>query len=274
MIIQSSKVDDIRRAKEEYEQKMDAFEEEDKRLSRLYWKDVDTVKKPVVDELTLALAQFDKLDFDIAVDPGYFDSRGLEVRIRCDEYRRDADDYALSWNYRVQIDKDGDVMAESGSWSGLSATTREQLDSLHQTLDALEYLHSVDWKRLLDRQLPDRRSERYKSTLERPERQDFDTQLKEAQMEELAGTNKWFAARVKDSESGRWILRIVKILKATPTRYSCQMMSAYSNLNNVETMDTKYSWTQQVAKRNLKFNDQAIIFEESEDGKTITKVNE
>ena len=270
MIIQSSRVDDIRRAKEEYEQKMEAFEEEDKRLSRLYWKDVDTVKKPVVDELTLALAQFDKLDFDIAVDPGYFDSRGLEVRIRCDEYRRDEDDYALSWNYRVQIDKDGDVMAESGSWSGLSATTREQLDSLHQTLDALEYL-AVQTRSFLQE---DRRSERYKSTLERPERQDFDTQLKEAQMEELVGTNKWFAARVKDSESGRWDLRIVKILKATPTRYSCQMMSAYYNLNNIETMDIKYSWTQQVAKRNLKFNDPAIILEESEDGKTITKVNE
>lgn len=274
MIIQSSRVDDIRRAKEEYEQKMNAFEEEDKRLSRLYWKDVDTIKKPVKDELTLALAQFDKLDFDIAVDPGYFDGRGLEVRIRCDEYRRDEDDYALSWNYRVRIDEDGDVVAESGSWSGLSATTREQLDSLHQTLDALEYLHSVDWERLLDRQLPDRRSEKYRSTLERPERQDFDTQLKEAQMEELVGTNKWFAAKVKDSESGRWNLRIVKILKATPTRYSCQMMSAYYNLNNVETMDIKYSWDQQVAKRNLKFNDPAIILEESEDGKTITKVNE
>ena len=65
-----------------------------------------------------------------------------------------SDDTALSWSYKAALSSDGEVIKETNSWSGLKAVTESQMQSLTETLEALKYLNSIDWKVLLNKTLP------------------------------------------------------------------------------------------------------------------------
>ena len=95
---------------------------------------------------------------------------------------------ALSWNWGVKLDRDGNVVKDSGSWSGLSAVTLEQIQDLRNTADILEVLNNIDWKTLLNTKVLD-----YKDyvtmkdpSFEKPER-NYDAELKAADIEDIVG---------------------------------------------------------------------------------------
>lgn len=61
------------------------------------------------------------------------------------------DNVALAWDYTVEYKfGDSDFTKETGSWSGLKATTDAQIKWLEQSIEAIKYLNSLDWKTLLN----------------------------------------------------------------------------------------------------------------------------
>lgn len=59
----------------------------------------------------------------------------------------------FAWSYDIQLNDDGSVNRSSNSWSGLDATTPENIDILQETVDVLRKLSNMDWETLLQSSL-------------------------------------------------------------------------------------------------------------------------
>ena len=144
---------------------------------------------------------------------------------------------ALSWSYSVSLDNDGKPVAESSSWSGLNATTPEQISSLKETLRILEIINGLDWASILSVGIPD-----YKSIVTTPapdSRLNFDRELLELDVEELVGTKQLVKCTDGKLYNGTVY---VGIISETPTMYNIfEVPGRYINPDT----DGKYSWGNQ-----------------------------
>lgn len=238
MKIVASRKDDILRRKAEYDAKVAEYEADQQTRRRNYRQAEDAVTEPVREFLYNELAQFDLLDFRIDVRRGssFEGDTGLKVSIRCNDTNLFANTSALSWNYDCSIDDNGEVKKESGSWSGLKATTAAQLDSLKQTVAALELLNSLDWYEILNKEMPQYR-DYFEGGVERPERVDFNKELQEAEIEDAIGQN--VLIKVGGiSEYGRtpvW----ARFIKETPTQYQIEIIDDWTKKRLEESGELK-----------------------------------
>lgn len=202
MKILTGKREDILRRKAEYENKLKTYELAEEGARRAYRTVEHNALQPIDKELHDNLSKFNLLNFDIVVRRGW---EGPEVRIRCE------DNSTLRWSYEVDFDSNNEIRNATNSWSGMNATTVDDIAILRQTADALEYLISIDWKALLDVKLPDYNT--YWGNLpEQPERENFSDSLAEATLEEVMGQNNAILVEpFNDYYSEVWI----KVLKAT-----------------------------------------------------------
>lgn len=184
--------------------------------------DIDAIIEPVKAQLTQDLSIFDSVPLNISVryEPRYSSDYtegkgGLKVSIQSDDR---SENNALRWEYTVELDFDGNVVASTGSWSGLNATTPSQLLSLRQTVSILEYLSDVDWPEMLDKQLP--RSNYYENVPKKPQYVDWTSQYHIADMEDLVG-DKSTAILVKNWESSDYYGRdlYIRILRDAGSQY-------------------------------------------------------
>lgn len=110
------------------------------------------------------------------------------------------DEQALNWQWNVRLSDEGEIEKNSGSWSGLSATTPEQIDNLKESVRIIEILNNLDWGKILNVELP--RYTDYVKT-EVPQRENFEEQLLEADIEDAAEQGllikghgyRWYAPR-------------------------------------------------------------------------------
>ena len=174
MKITTARRDDILRRKQAYDDAVNKQNEERKQYRNAEW---DVMKG--VEELVMHKIGKTSLNLDVSVDRAWRD--GLEVRIN--NGNNPHDDQALNWNWQVQMTDDGDVKKDSGSWSGLSAITSEQIANLKESVRVIEILNNLDWKNLLTVELPNY-SDYIKTEL--PEQENFDQQLVEADVEDAA----------------------------------------------------------------------------------------
>ena len=181
----SSRLDELKQERDEWDAKYNEYEQIHDKQRAEYNKAEAYLEALVMDSIYLDLKKFDLLKFDIGVDiHGY---RGTSIRIRCNEGRNFDKTSALSWDFEAVLNKDGEVEKETGSWSGLEATTPESIQSLEQTLEALKYLNVVDWESILD--VEDVKWEDYftEPTISRSNRPDFENQIKEEELKEFIG---------------------------------------------------------------------------------------
>lgn len=223
MKITCGKREDILKRKEEYETDRAARKGRyDAQMVELQ-KARNNVMKPVQDEIASKLAQFKALEFNVDVREARYGESGLSVRIQCNEYKKFNEDSALSWSYDATIGRDGQILKETSSWSGLQAVTEVQMESLRSTLAALEYLNSVDWSELLNRKLPeygDYVTERNPDWEGRP---DFDRQLLEVDIEECIGKNILIKGTHLNGRGAACYL----ITKETPKQYEVVEISEF-----------------------------------------------
>lgn len=256
MRITANRRDDIIKQRDEYNrQKADKVQRYETQV-----KDYDEAMSAVTDkvekDLRSRLAKFDKLHFDVSVAPAFFRDRGLSVRISCNEDNKFADDSALSWNYSVKVNYKGDVIAETGSWSGLQATTSAQLDSLEQTLAALRELNKIDWKTEIDIDTP--QYDDYVNMLDPlyDDEPDFNAMLMEADVDDLVGTNRGIYRDATGSSRyyrGRVYSVIVGQSDKTYTVFDIPEMYA-EDTDKFETLSTN---TYRISKK--KFIDSLIV---------------
>ena len=248
--ITADKREDILKRKAEYEAKRAEYEaDRAERVHKFGMAEYD-VMNPIKERLESDLSIFNLLQFVVRVERHY-GGKGVRVRIECNENRKFDDSVALAWNYDVNLTKDGEVKRESSSWSGMSAVTPEQVASLKQTVEAVEYLLNLDWASLLDVTLPEF-SDYYTGALPEPEREDFDTELREAELEGYVGTDTLIL--VENFESSGWRGRevYVRLIRETPSQYVCNIFHPYE-LSSFKEQGRKLAdrYTQRVKKSNI-----------------------
>ena len=190
MIITSSKRDDILKRRADYEADKALRQARHDEQAEKYDAAVEAMCNTAADYVESKLSGLSKLDIDVWGDRA-FRSQGIKITVKVNGgklHAADADS-ALSWTYQVQLDRSGNVQKESNSWSGLQATTEAQMDSLRQTLTALEILNNIDWMSVVNVDLPKfsnyitEKDPRYEQS------PNFDQELLEADIEDAIGNN-------------------------------------------------------------------------------------
>lgn len=149
MKILCSKKEDILRRKAEFEEEYEKKKHRHDRQTHEYRSATVAVQESVKDQILKAIGET-PINLDVRVRESFYrDDVALEVYIAADENDVHGEHKALSWSWATRLDKDGNVVNETGSWSGLNATTAEQLDSLRETLRVLEILNQFDWAGVL-----------------------------------------------------------------------------------------------------------------------------
>lgn len=222
MKITCNRRDDILKQKSEYEAKRAERQARYDEQSKRFYQAENDITSMVEDEIKHQLSRFKALNFYVSVDRARWGTDGLRVKVECNENEKFDDNVALAWNYNANLNKNGEVEKETSSWSGLKATTADQLESLTQTLEALKYLNSVDWATVLNKEMP-----KYKDyiTEEDPrydsEKPDFDRMLMQADLEDAIGNpNILISGEAGSSSSFRNGVSVYyKILRETPKQY-------------------------------------------------------
>lgn len=220
MKITASKRDDILKRKAEYEADYAARESRYNAQKDAYYAAEDSITDSIEAEVMSQLKQFDLLEFQVSAGRNYRNC-GVRIRILCNENTKFKDTVALAWSYNVSLNEEGQVLKESSSWSGLKATTVEQMESLVQTVEALKYLNSVDWAVVLNKDLSKLKDY---ITEDNPaydrNKPNFDRELLEADVEDLIGEPvlvKGLASPASGYRSGVPVYYMIH--KATPKQY-------------------------------------------------------
>ena len=231
----------------DYDAAMDRNEEREqsaKIMERLYKADkakvLNSIKEAVEDELS----PFSELYLDVSVGSRYVGGMGeyaIEVHVTSNNNRVHAEDKALSWDWTVWLDKDGEVAKESGSWSGLQAVNETQLESLRQTVACLEVLNSMDWKSLLNKSTPnymDYMTQDYREGND-GETELLDKEMLEADIEDAMHTG----ALIKGTGYKYFPNRSTayyRVISETPSRYKVDEVSALDVKRGTVTEDPSY----------------------------------
>ena len=129
------------------------------------------------------------LNLTVEVRRGWSDR--LEVTVNSNQNNRNSETTALSWNWSVQLNEEtGKIAKDSGSWSGLNATTETQIESLRQSVVAFEILNGMDWGNVLNVELPKYQDYFQPHGYNRLDRPNFEQELMESDIEDIIGTNK------------------------------------------------------------------------------------
>jgi len=228
MKITSSRKDEILKRKAQYDEDMKSYEERHRKSEIALRKAEDEILNPIAQYLERKLSRYSALKFEIQVNRAYSGrtGRGARVWIRCNDRNKFDDDVALAWSYDVDFNTDGEVTRKTSSWSGLSATTEEQMTSLRQTVSAIEFLNDVDWEELVDIDMP-AYEDYYDPNDKKPEYHDFTAELKEAELEDIVGTNKIIKCK-NWGESCPYRGDVwLKLNKETPSMYTANIIPNY-----------------------------------------------
>ena len=194
MKITANRLDDLRKAREEYDEETKRLADQSE-ANRDRWS-ADTYDKQEELEKTISdMIGSTTLNLEIRVDPwGRFGSNTWGINIRANENNKFSDNVALSWSWEAYLDQDGNVKKDSGSWSGLKAITPEQIADLEESVRIIKLLNNMDWKTIL--RSPKPRYEDYvdedlnqKLKDRRSNRPDFDKDIQAEELASYVGTN-------------------------------------------------------------------------------------
>lgn len=206
MKITANRYEDIIKQRDEYDLVTQEFERKRESNHDKYKADLYDAKKSLEREVVDLIGDT-KLDLEIYADPyGTFGiDTGWAINVKAHSNGNFDDAVALVWNWEVKFNEKGEIIKDSGSWSGLKAITAEQLDDLEESVRVLKLLNNADWAEILNAPKP--KYEDYsdpeinKSIQERKSsRPDFESDLISAQLEDLVGTN----TAVKLSDDAEW----------------------------------------------------------------------
>lgn len=245
MKITCTKRDDILKRKSEYEADRASRQSKYDAQYRKYLEEDGRREEKIRNDVIGAIGE---TSLDLTVDViGRFEHK-YEIRVS-DEDDKFNEDKALSWDWKVYLDKNGDVKKESSSWSGMNAVTAKNLSNLKEIVRVLEILHNIDFKMLLE----DIRPPRYQDyvTENNPKYEtapDFDRELMEADIEECIGKDVLLKGYASINQRGYGIgTAYYMILKETPSQYQVVRIPGYAvnneeyNLKDVVEKNKNYS---------------------------------
>lgn len=195
MRITAARRDDIIQRRDEYDAQMQRFIDRETELEDQYDTAYDTATKKVEQAISNEIGAT-SLSLSIKVSTGisYRGRKGWECRIECNDRNKFDDNVALSWNWSASLDENGNVIKDSGSWSGLKAITPEQIADLEESVRVLKILNNMDWPTILSSDVVkysdyiDKEASEQLRAL-RKDRPDFEAELRDAELAELVNTN-------------------------------------------------------------------------------------
>lgn len=234
MKITSAKRDDILKRKYEYEadktSRQSKYDAQYKKYLEEERKREDKIRNDVIGAIGNT-----SLDLKIDVS-GRFEHK-YEIRVS-DENNKFDEDKALSWDWKVYLDENGDVKKESSSWSGMNAVTAKNLSNLKEIVRVLEILNKIDFKMLLEEVRPPKYQDyitesnpKYETT------PDFDRELMEADIEDTIGTRKGILGTGSKFYRGD-VYHFIQ--RETPSSYTMWDILAYYVENNDESLSDLY----------------------------------
>ena len=196
MKITCSRRDDLMRARydydtltEQYQKKVDEGEKQTRRARDEVAAYIEDEVRSQIGSTLLNLVIDVRADWDYAMGHEFTTWRvNIEVP--------HGNNAALGWNWAAKLDGEGNVIKESGSWSGLQAVTPEQIDELEESVRVLKFLNNMDWRSILDKAIPsyddyldkEAQAQLYDRKKNRP---DFDKQILEADIEDAIAAGEW-----------------------------------------------------------------------------------
>jgi len=237
--INETRRDDIIKARDEWDAEYNRQQAVYNDQKRNY----NTVLYDVGDELEEAVKKAigpTSINLQVEVIPyGTYSSDSYSVHVNANDSNKFSDDVALSWNWSVYLDKDGTVKKDSGSWSGLKATTVEQLDDLEETLRVLKVLNRLDWANLMGRANAKRPDwDTYITTHpSRRDRPDFEQQLKDAAVEDTIGKDVLIQGKGSGKNYNSRATVWYYVVGATNKQYKMFEFSNYTIQNHEELGD-------------------------------------
>lgn len=222
MKITANRRDDIIQQRDAYEAEFDAkqakYDEESKNFRRAE----HAVLQDVEAKVRAALADvIQGAKLDIRASKEWLtrsDGVSISICVMCNEYEKFDDTTALAWNWNVKLDEDGNVIKDSGSWSGLKACTAAQLEDLQRSLEIMKRLNDMDWGEILKAEMPNYRDYVTEGAPYRGNRPNFEQMLFDIDVEECIGRpvllkgagdyrNCWFAV-LKQTDKQYTVARI------------------------------------------------------------------
>lgn len=185
MKIISSRLDDVRREKAEYErdyaEKQAKYDEEYSSYTNATREILDNIEAALLQQIHARTSQEIRVSATEDYSYRYPQESFVKVRVRAEDRA-----LPLQWTWEASISSEtGEVVKESNSYSGIAATTPEHIQMLRESLDVMDYLvNKVDWDTLLHTHLPDRSDY---ITSKRPERRSFAADERAALIEDCIG---------------------------------------------------------------------------------------
>lgn len=177
-------------------------------------------------------------NFDIDVNYAYNNSGDKNISLR--------------WQWSVTVSKDGTVDKESNSWSGIQATTPENIDNLKQSLEVMKVLVSIDDKEWYDiLTTPSPKYEDYVTQdVDTFNESDYERRIDEAKLRNAIGTQTAF--KLYDG-NGEYYFKnsYVQIIRETPKRYTVVEWSGTGLDNDDGASSYNYSKPYQISKIKL-----------------------
>lgn len=153
---------------------------------------VQDIKDGVKSNLKKILPYSDLLDINISQEYDYNNDFKSYLGIKISYELHKTADQSLAWDYYVSLDRNGNIKKESGSWSGLNAVTKEQLDDLEKSIEILKKLNDIDWEPILKTNIPNIRD--YITAEPLPKR-DFTFEQFNADLEDFVGQDVIFVPK-------------------------------------------------------------------------------
>lgn len=196
MKITCSKRDDLMRARYDYDTLTDQYQKKVDEGERKTRYARDEVAAYIEDEVRNQIGSTSlNLIIDVRTDWDYnhgHDFTTWRVNVEVPH----GNGTALGWHWAAKLDGEGNVVKESGSWSGLQAITIEQMDELEEAVHVLKVLNNMDWRSILDKAVPsydDYLDKEAQAQLHdrKKNRPDFDAQILEADIEDAIAAGEW-----------------------------------------------------------------------------------
>ena len=250
MRIISSRLDDVRMEKEEYEREYEEqksrYDEQNAAYTQATREVLDNIESALLQQINARTSQNVRVkasrDYSYR-DPG---ESFIEVRV----YAEDPG-WPLRWTWQASVSQvDGTVVKDSNSYSGIEATTPENISMLKESLDVMDYLvNQVDWNTLLHVQLP-KGSDYF--TMKRPEKRSFDQAEADALIADCMGEPVLVKCNVTSDThiSDKW----VKFLSQTAAFYNVLLISSSYSAEDLEDNykeASKYSYPIRISKAKI-----------------------
>lgn len=212
MKITANRRDDIIRQRDEYDAETNRLNDKSEAASKEYRR-VQYELKSALERKVSDMIGPTSISLRINADPwGHFGANSWSVEVKANEGSNFNDKVALVWNWEVKLDKDGNIVKDSGSWSGLKVVTPEQIADLEESVRVMKILNGIDWKEILNSPMAkweDYVDEEVENNLRdrKKNRPDFESDLQAAELENLIGGNT--AINLKQDQYWRgdvWIL--------------------------------------------------------------------